>query len=421
MPTRLSQLLLFFALISLGLHSAKARGILITNETCSISIVPETLELWISLQKSNYGTQVSLLQKDLGPIAHLKATSTNVSWRFPKQKATITVNLRDRILSAHVRADEPSTFTFPVISETTTTKGWILPMFEGIYAPCGDTNWVNFLIEHGEMNTTADFGMPFLGLNFGNFTLTYIFTNPFNNEIQFNQDAEKRLEARFTHEFTRNHPIKEYGLVMQIGKSSLVEPARLYREWIVGRGEFMTMDEKISRTPEAAKLLGAPHIYLWGNDLLHYSDIRDWKGFAAKLVADKNKTNSVAHRVWSSFQPENQKLITELTKTEWPDKYTKTLVTDDLNSILNRRDFAVPETTNRSPSSLTQKNAATLFNAFPQVVAEPKNWGNGVSTKMISQFVDAGFQRLWLGSDGWQGMINRPETVEAAKKAVAKL
>jgi hypothetical protein len=36
---------------------------------------------------------------------------------------------------------------------------------------------------------------------------------------------------------------------------------------------------------------------------------------------------------------------------------------------------------------------------------------------MIQQLVAAGFDRFWLGSDGWDSFLERPETVAAAKKA----
>jgi hypothetical protein len=100
--------------------------------------------------------------------------------------------------------------------------------------------------------------------------------------------------------------VKEYGLAFELGTNSLVEPARLYRRWLIQRGEFVSLKDKIHQTPEAEKLLGAAHVYLWGN---------------------------------------------------------------------------------------------------------------GVSSNMIHQLAAAGFDRLWLGSDGWEGFQERPETIAAAKQA----
>jgi hypothetical protein len=52
-----------------------------------------------------------------------------------------------------------------------------------------------------------------------------------------------------------------------------VEPARLYREELIRGGQFVSLAQKIHKTPDAAKLLGAAHLYLWGDgrsvDMVH--------------------------------------------------------------------------------------------------------------------------------------------------------
>src|ERR1019366_9484960 len=98
--------------------------------------------------------------------------------------------------------------------------------------------------------------MPFVGLDCGDFTLTYIFTNPFNNQLEFQPSPDRRLQARYTHRFTPNHAVKEYGVTIRLGKNSPVEPASLYRKWLLQRGEFVSFKEKIQPAPQAAKLAG---------------------------------------------------------------------------------------------------------------------------------------------------------------------
>jgi hypothetical protein len=55
--------------------------------------------------------------------------------------------------------------------------------------------------------------------------------------------------------------------------------------------------------------------------------------------------------------------------------------------------------------------------AFPRLMAKAEMWGGAISPKMIDKLAKAGFDRLWLGNEGWEGFVNRPETVVAAKKA----
>ncbi len=416
--------------------SPKARAqVSIQNGACSVSIDPASLE--VTLRSGDKpAVLLSAAQTNLGAVANLEKSATRAKWSLPERKVSVTLELTGSGLSAHVLADEPGEFTFPVIPETPSAKGWILPFFEGVYAPCGDAKWQKFLTNCGEMNTTADLTMPFIGLDYGGFTVTYILTNAFNNQLVFRPLPQQRTQARLTHQFTRNHPVKEYGLLILLGTNSLIEPARAYREWLIQRGEFVSLKEKIHQTPEAAKLLGAAHVYLWGTELLNRADVTNWKQFARELKAAADApAPSPAKRIWSLLLPPTRELVTGLAKAEWPDRYTTSQIAEDLNRLLLQRDFYDAAAwngvaldaevsgllkTNRgslSQADLCRLNSLLLAAAFPKLVAAPETWGNGTSPKMIQQLAAAGFDRLWLGSDGWEGFINRPDTVAAAKKA----
>ena len=423
------------AISLLAVRLNAAEQISIGSDGCSVTFDPRTLE--VNLQHGQLPSiLVSAAQTNLGRVSGLETSATRAQWSLPDRGIALTLQLDGNRLLAHVLAAEPGDFTFPVIPESASTKGWILPFFEGVYAPCGDPRWEAFLTHRGKMNTTADLTMPFLGLDCGSFTLTCILTNPFNNELEFCRAADSRLQARLTHRFTRNHPIKEYGLVFQVSTNSLVEPARLYRQWLIQRGEFVRLDDKIRKTPEAEKLVGAAHIYLWGHELLNQADVTDWKEFARELqTRGQCAAPSPARRIWSLMKPEARGFVTNLLQAQWPDKYTKGQITEDLNRLLMQRDLydesawhgvlLTPEASELlkagmaklSVADLCRLNSHLLAAAFPNLLAQPAAWGDGTSPKMIQQLVAAGFDRLWLGSDGWAGFINRPETVAAAKKA----
>jgi hypothetical protein len=407
----------------------------IQNNRCSVAFNPVTLEV-----KLKSGDQpailVSAAQTDLGRIAGLESSATRARWSFPDRKVAVTLELEGNRLLAHVLAGEPGEFTFPIIPATASAKGWILPFFEGVYAPCGDSKWASFLTNRGELNTTADLTLPFLGLDYGRSTLTCILTNPFNNQLEFRRSPDKALQARLTHQFTRNHPVKEYGVIFEVGTNSLVEPARLYRQWLIRRGEFVSFKDKIRKTPEAQKLLGAAHAYLWGHELLTQADVTDWKKFASELKAQGEAPSaSPGKRVWSLMKPEARAFVTNLIQAEWPDKYMKSQIAADLDRLLKQRDLydeaawrgvaldpqsaalLKSDRSKLSQADLCRLNSHLLADAFPNLLARSETWGNGTSPKMIQQLAAAGFDRLWLGSDGWDVFIERPETVAAAKKA----
>ncbi len=416
--------------------SSRCLGNQITLQTDQCAVLLDAASLELTMKATNRPpVLLSLAQTNLGPVAVLETNQSTTRISFPTQNVSLTFTLDGDRLSAHVLASEAGEFSFPVLSQTASTKGWILPYFEGVYTPAGDEKWAAFLLKYGPMNTTADLSLPFIGLDYGAFTLTCIFTNPFNNELTFSRGPENRLNARLTHQFTRNHPVKEYGVIFQLGTNSPVEPARIYRNWLIQRGEFVSFKEKISKTPAAEKLPGAAHIYLWGNELLTPSDVIDWKGFAKALeLAGNSPPHTPGQHIWFLMNSEARQAVTTLIQSEYTDKYTESLVTSDLNRLLAQTNFydeiswknstldaqtlALLQTNRQqlNPAELCRLNSHLLAAAFTNFTAS-ESWGNGVSPKMIKQLQAAGFDRLWLGSDGWSGFVDRPETVAAAKEA----
>jgi hypothetical protein len=415
--------------------AAASGGIIsIQNDSCTVAFDPATLA--VELRRAGQPTiPVSAPQTDLGRVAGMERSAARAQWSLPERKTSVTFELEGDRLLVHVLAREPGEFTFPVIPETVSAKGWILPFFEGVYVPCGDAKWASFLISRGELNTTADLTMPFLGLDYGFATLTCILTNPFNNELAFQRAPDQALRARLTHQFTRNQPVKEYGVIFDVGANSPVEPARVYRQWLIQRGEFVSFRDKILKTPEAVKLPGAAHAYLWGDALLSQADVTDWKKFAREIKAGGEASSpSPAKRLWSLMKPEARDNATQLVQAEWPDKYMQSVITDDLNRLLrepNLYDEAawrgvalVPECVallesdrnKLSHEDLCRLNSDLLAAAFPNVLAAPETWGDGASPKMIRKLAAAGFDRLLLLGDSWDGFLDRPETVAAAKK-----
>ena len=230
--------------------------------------------------------------------------------------------------------------------------------------------------------------------------------------------------------------MKEYGVLFEVGTDSLVEPARRYRQWLVERGEFVSLKDKIRRTPEAAKLPGAAHIYLWGDGLLCQGDVSDWKRFARELKSQgESEAGSAGKRIWALMKPEAKDFVSRMTQAERSDKYMKGQITEELNHLLRQPDLydasawkratLAPATAGllqRDRSQLSQAdichlNSHLLAAAFPNCLADPETWGNGTSPKMIRQLAAAGFDRLWLGSSGWDGFLDRPEAVATAKEA----
>jgi hypothetical protein len=197
-------------------------------------------------------------------MAHLRRAEDRASWELPSKGLTVSMQVQGDTLIAHFQARDPGDLTWPLIAAADAVRGYVLPTFEGVYVPAEDAEWGAFLQERGEMSTTAELSMPFWGLDCDGRSLTYLLTNPFNNALTFRREAG-RLGARLTHSFTRNWKVKEFGVRVSVGPASPIEPARRYRSWLKAQGQFVGMAAKIRRTPAAKELLGAAHVYLYGD------------------------------------------------------------------------------------------------------------------------------------------------------------
>ncbi len=409
------------------------RVIALTNESWTVQIDPDSLE--VSAQPAGRSTvRISAPQEGLGPIAGLKQSNDEASWELEQHKMRVSFRLDGNCLSAHFVTTQPGTFTWPVTTGDSPVRAYVLPLFEGSYVPADDAEWVEFLGWQSPGNTTETLSMPFWGLDCTDYTVAYILTNQFNNELVF-EDRGGRLGIRLTHEFMPSWETKEYGVTIRLGEASPIEPARQYREWLMEQGQFVSMADKIEQTPGAERILGAAHIYLWGDDLISRYDVLDWQRLPKTLV-DQGKSSqpSPGKRIWDLMSSETHKELAEAASLKRPYRYLQDQLTRALSGVLARRDFYMEAAwrgiqlpaeaqqllrqgmPNLNEPQVLRLNSLLLEAAFPGAFAPSSRWGNGISLKMMEKFAETGFDRLWLGMASWQGALRRPQAVRRAKE-----
>lgn len=347
-------------------------------------------------------------------VVAVEKSAERASWKLPNRHLTVIMRLEMESLFVEFVADKAGTLAWPACAPGTNVEAWILPMFEGVYVPADDVRWQAHLKKESPLNTTAGLTLPFWGYDAGDFTLTCQLLNPFNNELQFDTVAG-RLRLRCAHEFMRNNEVKQFGMRFTVGAASPIEPARVYRRWLQARGEFVSLAEKIKRTPEAAKLLGAAHVYLWGEGPLGMEDVEDWKIFAEELYQRGRATNEwTGKKFWQALSPEAQNSVAEIARAEWPDRYNKGVVIAALNQVLTRTNL-VKDGPEDSEAAALQRNSKLFALCFAEILKPKEAWGEGISPQMIRELSAAGFDRLWLGAPGWEGFVRQPETVKLAR------
>ncbi|MBP7053478.1 MAG: hypothetical protein KBE65_20910 [Phycisphaerae bacterium] len=236
----------------------------LTNTAWRVTIWPQTLRI-VGAETGREPVELSAGQSDLGPVSQLARSSDWASWSLRDEHIAIAVRLDANDLHMRIQSNGEGAFTWPTVRLGGQVKALIWPCAEGAYIPLDEARWIDYLVSRGEWDTLASLSMPFWGLDCGQFLLTYIATCPYNNTIRFVRKAGE-VRATFTHEFTRFQEPKEYGFVISLGENrSPVLPAQRFRRWLVEHGQFVSMRDKREQIPKVERLLGAAHVYLWGD------------------------------------------------------------------------------------------------------------------------------------------------------------
>ena len=420
-------------LTAIGVRAAP-ETVRLSNTVWTVDIVPRSLAVEVHPVGAETVVPISSGQTGFGDVTELSQEGNAVNWKFPERFLTVRFELIEESLSVEfVQDKQPSDtlhLTWPIIEDFQSLHGYIFPFFEGSYVPKGDERWQDFLSKRGPIDTTAGLSMPFWGLHLDERTLTYILTNPFNNQIHFNKTLTPRLGMRVSHTFTPNWERKTYGLRVSFGAASPIAPAKQYRQYVMENGEFVSFAEKIEKTPAAEKLLGAAHVYLWGGKLLSRYDVTDWKAFATGLSDD----SEIARQIWMQLNAEAREAVQDIAQSTRPFKYSLRVVSRALSEQLEKKDFYNPSLWTEIPLtseveklisrdvstlSLTEvyrRNCLLLYAVFSDVLRHPDEWGDGFSVKLLEQFAENRLDRLWLGVDSWQDGFRHPAAVAKAKE-----
>ncbi len=424
---------------SIGM-SDTLESIRFSNDVWDVEINPHSLAVNVYPVGTDITVRASSGQMGFGTVTNFSDEGNVVNWKLPERSLTVHVEWITDSLTLEFIQDAPASdtqnFTWPVIENTESIHGYIFPFSEGSYVPKDDATWQDFLCEQGPINTTAGLSMPFWGLDLGERTLTYILTNPFNNQILFRKTEASDLGMKVSHAFTPNWERKTYGVRLSLGTASPIEPAKHYRQWMIDKGEFVSFAEKIEKVPEAEKLLGAAHVYLWGGKLLSQYDVTDWKAFATKLSlgGDENTVGTVGKHIFSQLNTETQEVVRDMTRADYSSNYSRRVVSRALSEQLEKPDFYnasawaeipfAPETEKLvsqdiitlSLPEIYRRNCLLLYAAFPDTLRHQDEWGDGFSVKMLERFAESGLDRLWLGVDSWQEGFRHPTAVTKARE-----
>lgn len=406
----LRQLLL---VAGLCLSPSSLADILLVNPLWRVQLDPATLAVRVT--PANGAT----VQASTGVAAHrisnLVQRDNRVDWQWDDGAWSISVDLDQRDLNFSITARAPAELEFLRQPGNAMGKGLIWPLAEGHYVPRGDPVWQAFLVSQGVLNATQDMSLPIWGVEHEGFSLNWLLSNPYNNQLLFSAEGDA-LALSVRHQFTSLKPSTALTFSLFLGDAEPLAGAKRYRQWRIDTGRHESLSSKLEKTPTSRKLLGASHVYLWGNDLLGQKDVRDWPALLGKLRGQ----TYLAGALRDGMDTEALQLLATQTVLN---RYQQSILLRSLNRALNtqaRKTWqarAVPDM-----QALVNGYAALrgqLAREFAgAVTARPEQWGSTLSLDSIEQLQNAGLSRLWLGlGEGWEGGLWHPEAVRAGVQA----
>lgn len=405
MPLSFHRAALFAAVFSLPASAWAA--VVLQNAQWRVELEPATL----ALTATPAGQAALPLSSGMAPrpVSGLTSDARAARWQWEDGRFQLSARLDGADLSLTVRAREAATLDLLRQPAAAMGRGLLLPLAEGSYVPAGDPLWLDFLPRFAGdgLNTSENLSLPLWGMDYGASSLHWLLLNPFSNQLRIRRDGDG-LSLALSHQFNALNLAQPMSLLLHLADGDALAGAKRYRQWLQGQGRFESLADKIRAQPQTAKLVGASHVYLWGNDLLGQADVRDWQRWLKLLRGD----SALARRLRGRFDGESAAVLRAAPAR--PDAYQRRVLLAAFNQAATAEAragwlSAAPEWSKlAAPYRRLRREVKEVFGA---VLGPADDWGGGLSVKTLRALRAAGLSRLWLGVDNWEGGLWQPQAV----------
>lgn len=290
----------------------------------------------------------------------------------------------------------------------------LMPFSEGMRIPTNNKTWMEYMASNfSNSNTTQNLKMPFWSVEVTgetNHYVSYQLINPTNNQLNFSISNQK-LDMQAEHQFTMLNHHEPFAVLITLGNDQL-DGAKQYRQWRKQQGLATPLSEKLARQPQLKHLIGASHVYLFGDDVLAIEDVKDWWGLNEWYFTQTELM----------LTKDAKKGLLKLRKgTRWLSKSHKRLLVESINLSLTRL-ITVEQTAPNNNGikqqfEAAQKRKAWLVTNANTYLIDAELWGQGLSKGMINNLIAAGLSKLWIGLNKWTSAFYQPQVVDQAKQA----
>lgn len=379
---------------------------------------PNTFEINIlseddSISVSNANTQMA--------VENLVESENKTAWTYTDKNIDVSTEKMDDYLAITVASttDSDNEMTFPLIS----AEKYYMPLGEGKQFADDDPVWLEYLSGY-DTSVLEEWSMPFFSTIHGNKAVVYIIEDPYRNTV--NYDEADTISFSISQKFVSIDDDKEKTIRVYLTDANPASVAKIYRDYVIECGNFMTLEEKAQLNPNIEKLYGAPHIYLAGSNIISPDDI-NWQEFIEKIDSDAMKyLLSFTDKI--EVGNEMKTIISTLANQGYADKYQKNIICTYITSVLLLKDFYNPHilsVSNKTIETLQNKtdeaayidlNKVVLQANLSTVFAPTEDWMDNQTVDVLADMKESGIDTAWVGLHSWEQAYNKPELTTKANE-----
>lgn len=370
-----------------------AAPLYLQGETQRYSIDPDTLAISVGdvpVSAGQAARQVDRLQQE----------EKQLSWHWPAQDVSVEARLEGDDLLLTLTSASPRQLSWYSLPKNQTHLS--MAFGEGSRFSVRDSDWLGYIgDELKEVDTHYDLKLPLWSQDAGKLTYSWILQSPYDNQLSFARKGG-RLQLFASHEFNHFNP-DPLVVRLSVGDDWLAG-ARRYREWLQAEGGWQSLADKFARIPAGRRLIGASHLYLWGDALLDKQDVKDWPGLQAKLTQKPE---------WrKTFNAEEREALAAPSPQPWQ----QALIMAGFNRLIASQ---LPLPAQQGPTSQGKMLALRqqwVKSQFGELLVPQDRWGQGLSLPVIEALHQAGLRKLWLGTPQWTAALQQDHALAAAKR-----
>ncbi|MGL4345676.1 MAG: glycoside hydrolase, partial [Cellulosilyticaceae bacterium] len=386
----------------------------VPQKTFTYEVKPETFEIFLTDQDERLAVSQPSERR---LVTELEEREDGMSWYYPEEAISVVLRQASGYLEVVISSEGEgdTSFAWPQVAG----ESYTLPLREGKLIPSTDRYWQEYLTGES-LAMIESLSMRFFGVNHGTRSLLYIMDDLYHSDMQF-EVVGGALEATVAHDYEVRNEDKSYSFRIYVTDNNPVEMARIYKDYLLEKGEWTSLEDKAKKNPEIKKLYGASHVYLWDQYALSEENI-DWKALREAVDAPiVEAIKGLLYQVDGGIEVIDA--LEAMGTQDYVDQYQKNLICKGFTDVMALDAFC--ELAIFGGQSGAERNEAERFAAHKELLREslPKvfdpvdDWADSRGVAILQEMKAGGLDRLWVGLDNWRQGVMKPELVE---KAVAK-